>query len=197
MLADKRDATDARILALAREGRRRESGRLLVEAYGAEITGTCIGRMGCRASGEDAAQDAMARALVALANYRGSGGLRPWLHRIAANRCIDLLRSNRSRMSRQVNDVAMDTLAEAQGPLPMELAEDRTQRLQELDVMKRHLNDIKEPDRTWLELHYNHGISYDDLAEQACLSRAAVKQRIWRAIKRLRVSMERERRSRS
>ena len=195
MLADKRDATDAKILALAREGRRRESGRLLVEAYGSEITGTCIGRMGCRAAGEDAAQDALARALVALADYRGNSGLRPWLHRIAANRCIDLLRSNRSRRSRHIDDVSMDTLEGPTGPLPMELAEERADRLKQLAVMQRHLQDIKEPDRTWLELHYNHGVTYDQLAEEAGLSRAAVKQRIWRAIKRLRVSMERQRRA--
>ena len=48
------------------------------------------------------------------------------------------------------------------------------------------LDTIKEPDRTWLELHYTHGVSYDDIAEDAGLTRAAVKQRIWRAVKKVR-----------
>ena len=77
----------------------------------------------------------------------------------------------------------------------MEVAEERADRLKQLAEMRRHLDEIKEPDRTWLELHYNHGVSYDQIADEAGLSRAAVKQRIWRAIKRLRVSMERQRRA--
>ncbi len=84
---------DQRILDLARCGRVAEAADMLVRAYGGEIVGTCVGRMGDPMSGEDAAQDTLARALVALPGYRGNAGLRPWLHRIAANRCIDLMRS--------------------------------------------------------------------------------------------------------
>ena len=48
------------------------------------------------------------------------------------------------------------------------------------------LGAIKEPDRTWVELHYTQGVSYDDIAADSELSRAAVKQRVWRAVKRIR-----------
>ncbi len=191
MLADERESTDARILRLAQSGERREAGRVLVEAYGHEIVGKCISRMGCRASGEDAAQDAMARALVALADYRGQGGLRPWLHRIAANRCIDLMRSRRSRFTRRVDGAEIDGIAAPTGPMPMEEAEVAVERGRQLSAVREVLGAIKEPDRTWLELHYTQGMSYDDIADEAGLSRAAVKQRIWRAIKRVRKGLER------
>ena len=191
MLADERESTDARILRLARAGQRREAGRVLVEAYGREITGTCISRMGTREGGEDAAQDAFARALVALETYRGSAGLRPWLHRIAANRCIDLLRSHRSRLIRHADAAELDDVAAPTGPMPVEQAEVAADRSRQLRAVNTVLSAIKEPDRTWLELHYTHGVSYDDIAEDAGLSRAAVKQRIWRAVKRVRAGLAR------
>ena len=191
MLADERESTDSKILRLAQEGKRREAGRVLVEAYGREIIGTCIGRMGCREAGQDAAQDAFARALVGLENYRGSGGLRPWLHRIASNRCIDLIRSRRSRLIRRSDGAELDTIAAPTGPMPVELAEAAQDRSIKLSAVREVLSSVKEPDRTWLELHYTHGVSYDEIAEEAGLSRAAVKQRIWRAVKRVRSAMVR------
>ncbi len=190
MLADERESLDARILRLATSGDRREAGRLLVEAYGSEIVGTCVSRMGSHSGGEDAAQDAMARALVALPDYRGTGGLRPWLHRIAANRCIDLLRSQRSRFARTTESVAIDALPAPARLMPVEQAERRVEQSRRLSVVRRALDKVKEPDRTWVELHYTHGTTYDDIADEVGISRAAVKQRIWRAIKHVRRALE-------
>jgi len=191
MLADERESMDAKILRLAREGQRREAGRLLVESYGREITGTCISRMGCREAGQDAAQDAFARALVAVETYRGSAGLRPWLHRIAANRCIDLMRSRRSRLIKRADGAELEGLPAPSGPMPVEEAEAAADRGRQLGVVRDALASVKEPDRTWLELHYTHGDTYEEIAGEAGLSRAAVKQRIWRAVKRVRSGLDR------
>jgi len=183
------EGQDARILSLARAGRRREACAMLVDAYGPEILGTCISRVGDAALGEDAAQDAMARALVGLEDYRGNAGLRPWLHRIAANRCVDLLRSRSSRRSKTAPVSALDELAAPITPSPLEVAEAKSERSQRLEVVREALAHIKEPDRTWVELHYTHGVDYDEIAEGASLSRAAVKQRIWRAVKHVRAAL--------
>lgn len=189
MLLDETEPLDSRILRLAQDGQRKEACRLLVEAYGSEIIGTCISRMGSPAAGEDAAQDTMARALVALENYRGTAGLRPWLHRIASNRCIDLLRSRRSRLIRVAEQVDVDHVAAPERVFPVELAESQAAQGRVLSAVRAALSVIKEPDRTWVELHYTQGLSYDDIAEEAEISRAAVKQRIWRAVKRVRAEL--------
>lgn len=186
MLADQEEPLDSRILRLAREGDRKEACRLLVEAYGSEILGTCISRMSARAGGEDAAQDVLARALVALPNYRGSGGLRPWLHRIAANRCIDLLRSNRSRRIRTVETLEVEGVAAPAQVMPSDVRESIHAHQRQVAEVRRALSRVKEPDRTWVELHYTHDTSYDEIASEAGISRAAVKQRIWRAVKKVR-----------
>jgi RNA polymerase sigma-70 factor (ECF subfamily) len=148
--------------------------------------------MGCAASGEDAAQDAMARALVALPNFRGQRGLRPWLHRIAANRCIDLIRSRQSRLLRTTEAIPLEELPASPTLMPVDKMEAEQERQHQITVIREVLKDIKEPDRTWLELHYTHGVGYDEIAEQAELSRAAVKQRIWRAVKRVRSLLEKK-----
>ncbi len=189
MLLDETEPLDSRILRLAQDGQRKEACRLLVEAYGSEIIGTCISRMGSPAAGEDAAQDTMARALVALENYRGTAGLRPWLHRIASNRCIDLLRSRRSRLIRVAEQVEIDHVPAPERPLPVEVAEAKAAQGRVLTAVRAALAVIKEPDRTWVELHYTQGLSYDDIAAEAEISRAAVKQRIWRAVKRVRAEL--------
>jgi RNA polymerase sigma-70 factor (ECF subfamily) len=183
------EGLDAQILTLARAGRRREACALLVDSYGGEILGTCISRVGDAALGEDAAQDAMARALVGLEDYRGTAGLRPWLHRIAANRCVDLMRSRSSRRKHSAPVTALEELSAPRIPSPLEVAEHNSERGARLSAVRGALAQIKEPDRTWVELHYTHGVGYEEIAESAELSRAAIKQRIWRAVKHVRAAL--------
>ncbi len=177
---------DAEILGAVRDGNYREGARLLVESYGAEILGTCINRMGDSSLGEDAAQDTLVRGIRGLPTYRGDAGLRPWLHRIAANRCVDLMRSRQSRLKKSVDESLLDAVESAETETPLELAEAQAERLGRLSAVRRAMSEVKEPDRTWLELHYTHGMSYDAIADDAGLSRPAVKQRIWRAVKKVR-----------
>mgnify|MGYP002830644546 CR=1 FL=1 len=57
-----RQLTDERILELARKGRLREACGMLAEAYGSELVGTCVSRLGDVTLAQDAAQDSLARA---------------------------------------------------------------------------------------------------------------------------------------
>jgi RNA polymerase sigma-70 factor (ECF subfamily) len=54
--------------------------------------------LGSGADAEDATQDALVRAWLGLRGYDGSGAFGGWLHRIAANVCLDALRSRRKRL---------------------------------------------------------------------------------------------------
>ena len=70
--------------------------------------------------------------------------------------------------------------------MPSELDEEAAEKRRRLEVVRRALDQVKEPDRTWLELHHTHDVTYDEIAMDEKVSRAAVKQRIWRARKRVR-----------
>lgn len=178
---------DREVLDLVRAGQYHDGCRLLVESYGPEILGTCINRLGGdRSLGEDAAQDVLARAIRSLLDYRGDTGLRPWLHRIAANRCIDILRARQSQTRRHSDGANIEDVVGEETPMPSEEEEEALATHRRLVRVRSALDSIKEPDRTWLELHHTHGVSYDELAEDSGLSRAAVKQRVWRAVKKVR-----------
>jgi RNA polymerase sigma-70 factor, ECF subfamily len=62
-----------------------------------ELTGYCYRMLGSPFDAEDAVQDTMVRAWREFGNFEGRSSLRTWLHRIATNVCIDMLRQRSRR----------------------------------------------------------------------------------------------------
>jgi RNA polymerase sigma-70 factor (ECF subfamily) len=72
-------------------------GRAEYERMTRELTGYCYRMLGSPFDAEDAVQDTMMRAWRELERFEGRSSLRTWLHRIATNVCIDMLRSRGRR----------------------------------------------------------------------------------------------------
>jgi RNA polymerase sigma-70 factor (TIGR02960 family) len=71
----------------------------LVTPYRRPVFRHCYRMLGSGLDAEDAVQDALERAWRRLASYDGSGSFGAWLHRIATNVCLDILRTRRARAS--------------------------------------------------------------------------------------------------
>jgi len=71
----------------------------LVTPYQRPVFRHCYRMLGSGLDAEDAVQDALERAWRRLASYDGSGSFGAWLHRIATNVCLDILRTRRARAS--------------------------------------------------------------------------------------------------
>jgi RNA polymerase sigma-70 factor (ECF subfamily) len=71
-------------------------GRLL-ERHRGELTAFCVARVPSRSEAEDAVQETLTRAWRSFDRFRGQSSLRTWLYRIAANVCIDMVRSPQRR----------------------------------------------------------------------------------------------------
>lgn len=71
-------------------------GRRL-ERHRAELTAFCVSRLPSRSEAEDAVQETLIRAWRGHDQFRGQSSLRTWLYCIAANVCIDMIRSPQRR----------------------------------------------------------------------------------------------------
>jgi RNA polymerase sigma-70 factor (ECF subfamily) len=71
-------------------------GRRL-ELHRGELTAFCVSRLPSRSEAEDAVQETLIRAWRSHDQFRGESSLRTWLYCIAANVCIDMLRSPQRR----------------------------------------------------------------------------------------------------
>jgi len=66
--------------------------RRLIEPHRAELHARCQRMLGSSHDADDALQDTLLRAWRGLPGFDGRGSLRPWLHRIARNACIDAIK---------------------------------------------------------------------------------------------------------
>src|SRR4051794_27502142 len=92
---DSEAAQDERLIRAAQAGDL-PSFNALVVRHERAVYGVCVRMLHDVAAAEDATQDTFVRAWSAIRQFKG-GLVRPWLLRIATNRCLDLLRAQGRR----------------------------------------------------------------------------------------------------
>src|SRR5258708_12587931 len=98
-------------LARARAGDE-QACRELTDPYRSELLLHCYQILGSVADAEDMLQETLLAAWRGLKSFEGRASLRSWLHKIAANGCLNALR-DRGRRPREV-----PLMAEAPEPTP-------------------------------------------------------------------------------
>ncbi|CAN5739176.1 sigma-70 family RNA polymerase sigma factor [soil metagenome] len=84
---------DDETLMLSAQGGDLDAYNMLVIRHQRAVFNVCYRILGSTAEAEDAAQDTFLKAWQAAKSFKG-GVVRPWLFRIATNRCYDVLRSS-------------------------------------------------------------------------------------------------------
>jgi RNA polymerase sigma factor (sigma-70 family) len=126
---------------------------------------------GSPSDAEDAIQDVFIRAYSSLRNGSKPIALRPWLYRVAHNRCIDQLRKPATQTVE---------LWDGAGP-PADDPMVEAERREDLRRLVADMRRLPEQQRSVLLMRELEGLSYDDLAAAHQTSVAAIKSLLVRA----------------
>jgi len=164
-------------LLLAQRGEEEAVNRL-VTSYQQPVFNLCYRMLGEYTEAEDAAQEALVKAVMHLSSYDPERPFKPWVLRIASNECIDRIRRRKPTVSLDGmgDDGAWEWQAgHSPNPEAEMLQHERQVQIQEL------MGSLPPLDRTIITLFYWEGLSYTEIGEATGLSISAIKSRLFRA----------------
>ncbi|MCA2216644.1 RNA polymerase sigma factor [Jidongwangia harbinensis] len=160
---------ESRLLDRARRGEAAAFERL-VNDHAQRTWAVCYRITGNSHDAEDALQDALVAAWQNLGRFRGESRFGTWLHRIAANASLAVVRRRR--------DVVMDELPAGR---PEAAPADLYDRFAESDRIEAALRTLPEDFRVALVLREFGGLSYQEIATHQQIGVQTVKSRLNRA----------------
>ncbi|HEX7838866.1 MAG TPA: sigma-70 family RNA polymerase sigma factor [Kofleriaceae bacterium] len=170
---------------LARGDRRGAIG-VLMDAHGEAVFSFCTRVLRSRTLAEDVLQRVFLEAYRDVDRFHGRSTLFAWLMGIASHRCQDALRSQRRHLQRvESNDQAMVRHADPGTPPSEHLEHARI--LAALDECLRGLSDDV---RMTVLLRFQHGKSYEEMAELLGVKPNTLHVRVARALPVLKQCLE-------
>ncbi|MCX5789053.1 MAG: sigma-70 family RNA polymerase sigma factor [Elusimicrobia bacterium] len=166
------EAEELDLIRAAQAGRR-SAFEALVRRHHVRIIQLCGSLLGNQAEAEDAAQEVFLKAYVSLTRFEGDAAFGTWLHRIAVNHCLDLLR----KRARRKTD-SLDELVEREG-----------RAIEAADLAARLLATLPEEQRVAITLRETQGLNYEEIAKVMDCTVDSVKGRLKRARETLEKSL--------
>lgn len=168
---------EQRLVARARDGDR-AAFREIVERYEGLVAATVVGMLGSGPEAEDVGQKTFIRLYQALDQYRGEGGLAPYITRIAVNQCLNALRRRKRRQERFVSRDARDLFEPSFDGEP--------QRFDERELVHRAIQQLDPIHRSVVVLRLINGYSTKETADLLDVPTGTVLSRLYRAQEKLR-----------
>lgn len=174
-------AAEQRLVARARDGDP-AAFRELVERYEGLVAATVIGMLGRGAEAQDVGQKTFIKFYRALDQYRGEGGVAPYLTRIAVNLSLNAL-DRRKRHRRRFASSDPDDLPAYE---PAVDGERDARRFDEKDMVHRAIQQLNPDHRSVVVLRMINGYSTKETAELLDIPVGTVLSRLYRAQQNLR-----------
>ncbi len=129
---------------------------------------------------EDLLQDVFLQAYRKLGSFRGDSSLGTWLHRLAVNLCLDVLRGRQMKMTRASESLDHEGAAEPAAPAPrVPVAIDRVD-------LERAIARLPDGCRAAFVLHDVEGFEHHEVAALLGVSEGTSKSQVHRARLKLR-----------
>jgi RNA polymerase sigma-70 factor, ECF subfamily len=181
--------TDAATVALARDGDS-EAFRALVERHSRAVYRLAYRMTGNAQDAEDVVQDTFLKAYKQLGRFESRANFSTWLHRIAVNCAIDLIRSRAHRES--AHDTAdLDVHRADQDMPPGSASPERLMLSTEVhERVTAGLAALTRMERAAFVLRHFEGHSIEEISSALGLKTNAAKHSIFRAVKKMRLALE-------
>jgi RNA polymerase sigma-70 factor (ECF subfamily) len=173
----------------------RDAFRVLVERYSRNLYRLAYRMTGNPRDAEDVVQEAFLRAYQKLGQYAGNSNFGTWVYRIAANYAIDRIRQRNVEESRQASrgrptedGLQADPVATAIDPAA---SPERLAGSAELAAKMREALDALTPaERTAIVMRHWEGCAIEEIAAVLKSNSNATKNTVFRAVSKLRKSLE-------
>jgi RNA polymerase sigma factor (sigma-70 family) len=162
---------DDRLIAMMRDGHER-AFEVLFERYNTRLLAFCQHMLGSREDAEDVLQEVFVAAHNAILADQRDLNVRPWLYRIARNRCLNHLR----KPAPEGQDT-MDVHPHENGATTAE----RVQNREEFRQLIADVGTLPETQRTALLLREVDAMSYEEIAQATATTVPSVKSLLVRA----------------
>jgi RNA polymerase sigma-70 factor (ECF subfamily) len=181
--------TDAAAVALARDGDS-EAFRALVERHSRAVYRLAHRMTGNPSDAEDVVQETFLRAYKQLGRFESRANFGTWLHRIAVNCSIDLIRSRPRRES--AHDAGdLEQIGETDQRDPRLPSPERLTLSAELHSRIRGaMQGLSAMERAAFALRHFEGQSIEEISRALGLKTNAAKHSIFRAVRKMRTALE-------
>jgi RNA polymerase sigma-70 factor, ECF subfamily len=172
-----------------------EAFRQLVERHSRPLFRLAYRMTGSESDAEDVVQETFLKAYRQLARFDGRASFGTWLHRIAANCSLDIVRARRRRGEQfsepcecAVRSLTDDPVASAPSgdPAPDRLAMGGQTRQRVAEAM----NELSAVERAAFVMRHFEGVSMEEIGRALGCQTGAAKHSVFRAVQKLRRSLE-------
>ena len=189
-LTNRMPQTDAATVALARDGNS-EAFQALVERHSRAVYRIAHRMTGNASDAEDVVQETFLKAYRQLGRFESRANFGTWLHRIAVNCSIDLIRSRPSRESaHDATDLEELGSPDAVPPSTGRSPERLMLSTEVQDRINAAMSSLSARERAAFMLRHFEGHSIEDISRSLGMKANATKHSIFRAVRKMRNALE-------
>jgi RNA polymerase sigma-70 factor, ECF subfamily len=182
--------TDAAAVALARDGDS-EAFQALVERHSRAVFRLAHRMTGSPQDAEDVVQETFLKAYRQLSRFESRANFSTWLHRIAVNCSIDLIRSRAHREAgHDTSDLEQFGAALESGDTAGQSPERLMLSTEVQERINLAMNGLSKMERAAFVLRHFEGRSIDEISGALGLKTNAAKHSIFRAVRKMRTALE-------